>query len=65
MNPTALIENLKTRLQGLTASQKIFYGGSLLILLASFALLAYTVNRTEYATLYSRLGEQEDRKSVV
>ena len=59
MNPTALIENLKTRLQGLTASQKIFYGGSLLILLASFALLAYTVNRTEYATLYSRLGEQD------
>lgn len=59
MNPSALFENLKARLEGLTISQKIFYGGSLLILLASFALLAYTVNRTEYATLYSRLGEQD------
>jgi flagellar M-ring protein FliF len=59
MNPTVLLENLKTRLQGLTASQKIFYGGSLLIVLGTFVLFAYTVNRTEYATLYSRLGEQD------
>jgi flagellar M-ring protein FliF len=64
MNPTALLENLKARLQGLTASQKIFYGGSLLILLGSFVLLGYTVNRTEYAPLYSRLSEQ-DLGSVV
>jgi flagellar M-ring protein FliF len=59
MNPTALLENLKARLQGLTSSQKIFYGGSLLILLGSLVLLGYTVNRVDYAPLYSRLGEHD------
>lgn len=59
MNPSALLNTLKTRLQGLTKSQKIFFGGSLLIVLGSFVVLGYTVNRTEYASLYSRLGEQD------
>ncbi len=59
INPSALYETLKTRIQGLTQSQRIFLGGSLLIVLASFVLLAYTVNRTEYATLYSRLSEHD------
>lgn len=59
MNPNVLLEKLKSRLQGLTASQKIFYGGSLVILAGSLALLGYTVNRTEYAPLHSRLGEQD------
>ena len=52
-----LLQNLKDRLQALSAPQKIFYSGSLLVLIGSLVFLFYTVNKVEYAPLYSKMSE--------
>lgn len=48
----------------LPRARQILYAGSLAVILGSLALLTYTVNRVEYAALYSHLNEQ-DLASVV
>lgn len=53
------IKNLKQVVTGLPTPQKIFYGGTLLVLLGSLVFLAYSINKTDYATLYSGLSEQD------
>lgn len=58
------LEKIKTRFQAMPAPQRIFYAGSLAVLIGSLAFLAYTVNKVEYSPLYSRLSE-EDLGAVV
>lgn len=57
-------QNIKTKLQSLSTPQKIFYTGSLAVLIGSLAFLFYTVNRVDYAPLYTKMSE-EDLGSVV
>jgi flagellar M-ring protein FliF len=52
-------QNLNARLQTLSTPQKIFYSGSLLVLIGSLAFLFYTVNKVEYASLYSKMSEED------
>ncbi|MBP8646427.1 MAG: flagellar M-ring protein FliF [Syntrophobacteraceae bacterium] len=59
-----LIQHGKSWVQAVPASQKILYGGFLLVLLGSLGFLAYTINRTDYSPLYARLSE-EDLAAVV
>jgi flagellar M-ring protein FliF len=59
-----LIGKWKTGFLSLPRARQILYVGSLAVVLGSLALLTYTVNRVEYAPLYSHLNEQ-DLGSVV
>jgi flagellar M-ring protein FliF len=56
--------NLKTFFAGLPAAQRVLYGGSIIILLGCVSLLAYNINKTDYATLYTGLSEA-DQSGIV
>ncbi|MCK8602442.1 flagellar basal-body MS-ring/collar protein FliF [Desulfoferrobacter suflitae] len=58
------LKSLKNGYAQLPTPQKIFYAGSLAVLLGSLLFLAYTINRTEYSNLYTGLSE-EDLSGVV
>ena len=59
-----LMGKWKTGFLSLPRARQILYVGSLAVVLGSMVLLTYTVNRVEYAPLYSQLNEQ-DLGSVV
>lgn len=52
-------KRLKSGFAVLPASQKIFYAGSLVVLVGSLSFLTFAINKTEYANLYSGLSEQD------
>lgn len=53
------VNNLKKVFIALPASQRILYGGLLLVLLGSLAFVAYNINKTDYTPLYSGLSEED------
>ncbi|NLJ26610.1 MAG: flagellar M-ring protein FliF [Deltaproteobacteria bacterium] len=57
-------EKGKAAFLGLPTPQKILYTGALLVFLGSLAFLIFNSNKTEYATLYAGLS-QEDTGQVV
>ncbi|HOV87392.1 MAG TPA: flagellar basal-body MS-ring/collar protein FliF [Syntrophobacteraceae bacterium] len=59
-----LFQRIKTGIQAVPTPQRILYGGLFFVLVGSLGFLAYSVNRTEYSPLYSRLSE-EDLAAVV
>ncbi len=59
-----IFEKFKETYREWPTSQKIFYAGALAVLIGSLAFAIYSVNKTEYSPLYTRLSE-EDMGGVV
>ena len=53
------LQKLKATFSALPTPQKIFYLGSLLILVGSLSYLAYSINQPQYTTLYSGLSDTD------
>ena len=54
-----LLGKWKNGFLSLPRARQILYAGSLAVIIGSLALLTYTVNRVEYAPLYSHLNEHD------
>ncbi|MGV8074033.1 MAG: flagellar basal-body MS-ring/collar protein FliF [Syntrophobacteraceae bacterium] len=54
-----LFEGIKVRFLAMSAPQKIFYAGTVAVLIGSLIFLVYTVNKVEYSPLNSRLSEED------